>query len=150
MSISIGSIGGTLGNYGISSLVSDPTGVFKKMDANGDGKVDKTELTNYLQQASAQSGAMPSADQLLDQIDVNGDGSISQDEYTAFAQMRSQELQAVSTAEQTIANAQLSMLKSAVSSSASSSTATSDLINLYAQNLNAADSQIVSSLNVKA
>ena len=49
--------------------------MFKKLDTNGDGKIDKSEL-----QSATKSGKGPSADELMSKADTNGDGSISLDE----------------------------------------------------------------------
>ena len=49
--------------------------LFKKLDANGDGKLDTTELS-----AMSKDGKGPSAQEILKKFDANGDGSIDQAE----------------------------------------------------------------------
>jgi Ca2+-binding EF-hand superfamily protein len=54
--------------------------MFSKIDANGDGKVSKDELTQVM--ANASSGGS-SVDDIMSALDTNGDGSISQSEFAA-------------------------------------------------------------------
>jgi Ca2+-binding EF-hand superfamily protein len=54
--------------------------MFSKIDANGDGKISKDELTQVMVNAP-KGGA--SVDDIFKQLDTNGDGSISQSEFAA-------------------------------------------------------------------
>jgi Ca2+-binding EF-hand superfamily protein len=55
---------------------------FAKVDANGDGGIDKTELTDAIEEMKERSGstAEVDVDTLLSTLDSGGDGSISQAE----------------------------------------------------------------------
>lgn len=54
--------------------------MFSKIDANGDGKIDKGELTKVVAKGS-QGG--PSAADIISKLDTDGDSSISQSEFAA-------------------------------------------------------------------
>ena len=54
--------------------------MFSKIDANGDGKIGKDELTQMV--AKGPQGG-PSVDDIMSKLDTNGDGSISQSEFAA-------------------------------------------------------------------
>jgi Ca2+-binding EF-hand superfamily protein len=56
--------------------------IFQKLDANGDGSVDKSEFENALQTKGV--GATQ-ADQLFAKMDKDGDGSVSQAEFAKGA-----------------------------------------------------------------
>jgi len=60
----------------------DPAKLFSKVDADGSGGVDKTELQNLLDDVAQKTGVSnsTSTDELFSKIDSNGDGSLSQDE----------------------------------------------------------------------
>lgn len=65
----------------------DPAGMFAKVDTDGSGGVDETELQSLLDKVSKRSGtgsatAASSAD-TFKQFDTNGDGTLSQDELDA-------------------------------------------------------------------
>ena len=71
--------------------------LFAKLDVNGDGSVDETELGQFLNYAnSATTGtAQTDSAQLFQSLDSNGDGSISKTELsdgakTLFEQLRKQ------------------------------------------------------------
>jgi Ca2+-binding EF-hand superfamily protein len=54
--------------------------MFSKMDANGDGKIGKDELTQMVTKGP-QGG--PSVDDIMSKLDTDGDGSITQSEFAA-------------------------------------------------------------------
>jgi Ca2+-binding EF-hand superfamily protein len=54
--------------------------MFSKIDANGDGKIGKDELTQMV--AKGPQGG-PSADDIMSKLDTDGDSSISQSEFAA-------------------------------------------------------------------
>jgi Ca2+-binding EF-hand superfamily protein len=57
--------------------------MFAKADANGSGGVDKTELNNFFNSVSQQTGTTVSSaqsDKLFTQMDTNGDGTLSSSE----------------------------------------------------------------------
>lgn len=59
--------------------------MFAKIDASGDGSLDKTELTSWLEQMpSAQDDQNMDADSLITELDTDGDGVISATEMAAF------------------------------------------------------------------
>lgn len=62
----------------------DPDELFAKTDANGDGTIDKVELSDALASLSepGNSGNTPDADELFSMLDADGDGSITEEEHT--------------------------------------------------------------------
>lgn len=60
----------------------DPAKMFAKVDADGSGGVDKSELQSLLDDVTQKTGVSnsTSTDELFSQIDSNGDGNLSQDE----------------------------------------------------------------------
>ncbi len=72
-------------------------GIFKKMDANGDGSVSKDEFNKMLSgtrtNASSQATSSSLADRIFARIDKNGDGSISKEEMSTFQSSMAASLQ---------------------------------------------------------
>lgn len=62
----------------------NPEELFSKTDANGDGTIDKVELSDALAAKSETEGAGngPDADELFSMLDADGDGSITEEEHT--------------------------------------------------------------------
>lgn len=60
----------------------DPDKMFARIDANGSGEVDKTELNSMLDDMATRTGKTGklSADELLAKADANGDGSLDKTE----------------------------------------------------------------------
>jgi len=63
----------------------DPTEFFKKADADGDGKINKTELAAMLKKgqkadSTDSSSSGEDIDQIFAEVDTDGDGSISEAE----------------------------------------------------------------------
>lgn len=60
----------------------DPAKMFAKVDADGSGSVDKSELQSLLDDVTQKTGVSnsTSTDELFSQIDSNSDGNLSQDE----------------------------------------------------------------------
>jgi Ca2+-binding EF-hand superfamily protein len=56
---------------------------FAKMDANGDGKVDKNELSTFLNDIAKKTGKFMDVDKIFAEVDTNNDGYISKDEDAA-------------------------------------------------------------------
>lgn len=87
MVTSIGGMTGLTAQAGIRSAGStrpDPKELFKKIDANGDGKIDQDELSAEMAKASAHTGstgAVADVASLMSEMDANGDGSLGEDEY---------------------------------------------------------------------
>ena len=76
----VGSAGST---YGTSQMRQ---ALFRKLDANGDGVIDKTELQAAFEsnnKAGARRNGSASADKTFAALDTNKDGVISQSEYNA-------------------------------------------------------------------
>ncbi|MBL8794828.1 MAG: EF-hand domain-containing protein [Planctomycetia bacterium] len=68
----------------------DPDAMFKKLDANGDGKVTKEEFSKFADALKDKLGA-DKADKIaqgmqgmFDRLDANKDGSLSADEFKGF------------------------------------------------------------------
>lgn len=77
---------------GISSAVSDTTQLsmqqmrenrFAKMDANGDGKIDKSELSSFFDEMAQKTGKSMDVDKIFAEVDTNNDGYISKEEDVA-------------------------------------------------------------------
>jgi hypothetical protein len=61
--------------------------MFKKMDTNGDGSVDKAEFTAFGKQMAEKmggTGKSNKSDEMFSSMDTDGDGTISQAEAEAF------------------------------------------------------------------
>jgi Ca2+-binding EF-hand superfamily protein len=78
--------------------------MFARMDTNGDGKIDKSELETMLQQAPPTGGARPApptpgtgqdATQLIDRFDKDGDGALNSDEATQMGETLRAEMEAM-------------------------------------------------------
>jgi hypothetical protein len=71
---------------GSGALARNPEVVFKKMDANGDGKVSKEEFTDFFSKLG--QGKLKDRPRLLermfDKADTNGDGYLSLEEFKKF------------------------------------------------------------------
>ena len=79
MSMAIGS----LGSMNQVSLTKMHQEMFKRLDQNGDGKVDKTEFA-----AAGKKQDAGKAEELFAKIDTDQDGSISEAESDAFLTLR--------------------------------------------------------------
>jgi len=92
---SISSVGGTStwsqtsatrGNRPPPTDGGDPAAMFKKIDTDGSGTVDATELQNMFTNMASKSGdtsgtsSTPDASKLIKEFDADGDGSLNQDE----------------------------------------------------------------------
>jgi hypothetical protein len=68
----------------------DPARLFKRIDANGDGKVSKEEFKAFFEKFG--KGRLKDnpelLDKLFDRLDANGDGSLSPDEFKKLAELR--------------------------------------------------------------
>lgn len=115
----IGSIGSSLGYYGLSQTQSSTTSLsqteeklFANIDSDGNGSISKSELTNFLDKVSGASGTTQPSDSavssLFTSMDSSGGGSISLSEFQSNAssladQLRSQLAQAGSNSINSIA-----------------------------------------------
>lgn len=70
----------SVNGIGSSNNVDPRQMMFSRMDASGDGKIDKSELEGFAKMLSQQTGQTITADQLMSLADQNGDGSIGIDE----------------------------------------------------------------------
>jgi Ca2+-binding EF-hand superfamily protein len=74
----------------------DTDALFKKIDANGDGKISKEEFRKFFADMAAKVGKLKDnpdmaeqiADKIFDKLDANGDGFLSKEEFQKFAEMR--------------------------------------------------------------
>ncbi len=62
--------------------------LFSKLDTNGDGQIDKSELTAFASQLQSRTGRSLNVDQTLATYDTNGDGTLAPDELTNMMQTR--------------------------------------------------------------
>ena len=74
----VSSIGGGSGGFDMSAMKQMQEKMFKAMDTNGDGKVDKNEMSAFqkAQQADGKQGG-PSVDEIFKNSDSNSDGGIT-------------------------------------------------------------------------
>jgi EF-hand domain pair len=88
MSASIGSVG----SFDPTTLWAN---LFKKIDANNDGNISKTEFESAIStMASGQNVTTSEADAMFKQLDTNGDGSVSKSEMMSALQSLGQQMQA--------------------------------------------------------
>src|SRR5262245_60563133 len=67
--------------------------IFSKLDANGDGAIDKAELPSFVQMAAGSDDANPvDVDGLFAKLDADSDGAVSKDEFGQAAQQLHDEL----------------------------------------------------------
>jgi Ca2+-binding EF-hand superfamily protein len=57
--------------------------LFEKLDSNGDGVLDKTELSSFAEKISEMTGQSADVDQILAKLDADEDGLVSQEEFEA-------------------------------------------------------------------
>jgi Ca2+-binding EF-hand superfamily protein len=65
--------------------------IFKRLDANGDGRVSKAEfevLTQKLAERGQGKAGGAMGGRLFDRLDVNGDGSLSATEFARLQELR--------------------------------------------------------------
>jgi Ca2+-binding EF-hand superfamily protein len=68
--------------------------MLSKMDANGDGSVDKAEFTSFAKQLSSKVGGAKDPEEIFAEIDTDGDGSITKAESDAFDEKMAGEMKA--------------------------------------------------------
>jgi Ca2+-binding EF-hand superfamily protein len=70
--------------------------IFSKLDANGDGSFDKTELTSFVQGAQSTGDTSVDVDKIFSALDANGDGSVTKQEFGDAARRLHDQLQSQS------------------------------------------------------
>jgi Ca2+-binding EF-hand superfamily protein len=100
----VSSVGGAAGYSAAAMCSAQSRGpaalqekLFNKLDVNGDGGIDQSELGSFLDYVSSASGSTTQTDtsQLFKTLDADGDGAISKQELTdgakkLFEQLRTQ------------------------------------------------------------
>lgn len=77
------------GGFGASALLPNRKDIFSRADANGDGKLDATEIDSDLAANAPKggpdgvSGKAPTAAEIVAKLDTDGDGSVSAAEFEA-------------------------------------------------------------------
>jgi len=79
----INSSNSLMGQLNMTSARPKPEEMFAKIDSNGDGSIDRTEMQSFSEQISNQDGDAIDISQMFAEIDTDGDGAISQDEFLA-------------------------------------------------------------------
>lgn len=89
----ISSYGGYGGGYSAQSVRQRPSEeemaarrkeMFAKADSNGDGGIDKTELSDFLSKGPGGSSAVSNLDEKFSKFDSDGNGTLSQEEMDSF------------------------------------------------------------------
>ncbi|OGJ95015.1 MAG: hypothetical protein A2487_11535 [Candidatus Raymondbacteria bacterium RifOxyC12_full_50_8] len=80
----------SIGSVDTSSLMSQMAAkMFKRLDTNEDGGIDKTELQAMLDKGKKQG---PSVDEIFEKMDTNKDGKIDEEEHTKALEQRRTEM----------------------------------------------------------
>ncbi len=80
----VGSASSAWADFSSSRASAMKDKMFSKVDSDGNGKVDKTELQGLLDKVTEMSGnSLGTAEDLFSKMDSNGDGSLSKDELDA-------------------------------------------------------------------
>ena len=75
---------GSFSDYSqMSSMRSRMENPFEKLDSNGDGSLDKTEISSMAEKLSEMRGESVDADQIISKLDSDGDGLVNQEEFEA-------------------------------------------------------------------
>lgn len=72
-----------MGQLNMTSAKPKPEEIFAKIDSNGDGSIDKTELQSFSEQISNRDGDTIEISKMFANIDTDSDGLISQEEFLA-------------------------------------------------------------------
>ena len=67
---------------------ANPEALFKKLDANGDGKVSKEEFAKFGENSPKAKAKPGAADKIFSRLDAIGDGSISLEEFKKLGELR--------------------------------------------------------------
>lgn len=77
--------------------------IFSKLDANGDGSFDKSELTSFVQGAQPAGDTSVNVDKIFSALDANGDGSVTRQEFGDAARRLHDQLQSQSRSDKLFA-----------------------------------------------
>jgi len=81
---SIGGMSALTGNTNIEAMRQQHRAqMFSRIDKNGDGSIDKTEMQTFADKMSAKTGQSMNVDDVFTKYDANGDGVLNQDEMDA-------------------------------------------------------------------
>jgi len=89
----ISSYGGYGSGYSVQSVRQRPSEeemaarrreMFSKVDGNGDGGIDKTELSDFLSKGPGKSSAVSNLEEKFSEFDSDGSGTLSQEEMDNF------------------------------------------------------------------
>ena len=79
----ISGIGSFLDYSQMSSMRSRMENPFEKLDSNGDGSLDKTEISSMAEKLSEMRGESVDAGQIISKLDSDGDGLVNEEEFEA-------------------------------------------------------------------
>jgi Ca2+-binding EF-hand superfamily protein len=116
--------------------------LFSKLDADGNGSIDKSELNNFMSFVSSAQGTQATdSSQLFSKLDTDGDGAVSQSELadgakSLFQELRSQLITASSATSQapTVDQTQLDNLFSKMDANSDGSVSKDELGSFMSQN----------------
>ncbi|MBI4775513.1 MAG: EF-hand domain-containing protein [Deltaproteobacteria bacterium] len=73
-----------LSDYSQMSLMRSRTrNPFEKLDSDGDGSLDKVEISSMAEKLAQKTGESVDADEIVSKLDTDGDGLVSQEEFEA-------------------------------------------------------------------
>lgn len=79
----ISEIGGFMGLSQMASMRSHMGNPFEKVDANGDGSLDETEISTMADKVSEMTGESVGKNDILTKLDTDGDGLVNPEEFKA-------------------------------------------------------------------
>jgi Ca2+-binding EF-hand superfamily protein len=77
--------------------------IFSKLDSNGDGSIDKSELTSFVQSAQAPGDTSVDVDKIFSTLDADGDGSVTKQDFGDAARRLHDQLQGQSRSDKLFA-----------------------------------------------
>lgn len=80
MTESIQAMGGMMSTEAMAQMKEK---MFTKLDSDGDGSLNKTELETFAEELSEKSGGEVNIDEFISSLDSDGDGVVTEEEFMA-------------------------------------------------------------------